>query len=193
MQQHKGLPLLTFATPSDWAEWLEQHGTDTAAVWVKLAKKSAPEPAITYVPARNTAIAFGWIDGLTNSLDEHYYAVRFTPRRPKGLWSKVNRVVAEELIASGQMRPAGQAQVDAAKADGRWDAAYDGAATIQVPDDFRKALQANPAAEAAFAALNKTNRYAFLWRIQTARTPAGRVKRIAQYVAMLSEGTVFHP
>jgi uncharacterized protein YdeI (YjbR/CyaY-like superfamily) len=171
---------------------VDNHGLETA-VWIKLAKKDSGATSLSYEEARDIAIAFGWIDGLINRYDHHFYLTRFTPRKTKSLWSKTNCLVAEELISSGAMHPSGLAHVISAKRDGRWDRAYDGASTMTVPDDFQTALTENPAAATAFDQLNAANRYAFLYRIRTASTPQIRLSRIRKYIDMLSAGQKFHP
>ncbi len=187
-ETHKGLPVLTFWKYEDWLAWLEANHASVDAVWLKLSKKASPKQTISYVEAREGALIYGWIDGLMNPSDEYYRFQRFTPRRAKSVWSKVNRGLVEELAAQGKMKPSGTAQVKAAQADGRWDAAYDPPATMGVPGDFQAALNANPAASACFAEISKTNRYAILFQIHHAKRPETRARRIAKYVQMLSEG-----
>lgn len=187
------LPTLPFATPQDWEAWLAEHHTDTAGVWLKLAKANAGVPSITYAQALEVALCYGWIDGQKAAFDERYWLQKFTPRRPKSIWSQVNCAKATELIAAGRMREAGLRQIEAAKADGRWDAAYASQRTIEVSPDFQAELDAHPAAQAFFATLNSANRHAFLWRIHTAKKPETRAKRLAQFIEMLDRGEKLHP
>ncbi|MDQ2734975.1 MAG: YdeI/OmpD-associated family protein [Pseudomonadota bacterium] len=181
-----------FKSAKAFEAWLKKHHATSDGLWLQIAKKGAEEPSVTYAEAVDLALCFGWIDGQKKGLDEKHFLQRFTPRRPKSVWSKVNIAKVATLIESGRMQPAGQAQVDAAKADGRWARAYDGARTSTVPDDLRGALDATPAAKKFFATINATNRYAVLWRVQTAVKPETRAKRIAQLVEMLARGEVVH-
>jgi len=191
METFRDLPVHAFESVSAWDHWLEENPT-APGIWFKFAKKASGLPTLTYVEARDTAIAHGWIDGLKFGYDDTYYLLRFTPRGKKSVWSKVNREVVERLIAEGRMRPSGLAHIDAAKTDGRWEAAYDSQSTMEVPADFQAALDAVPAAASAFAALTRSNRYAFLWRLQTARRPETRTRRIEQFVVMLAKGETLH-
>jgi len=182
------LPVLGFADQPALEEWLEAEYASAPGVYVKLAKKGAGVPSVTYAELVESALCFGWIDGRSNRLDDLFYLQRITPRRSRSVWSQKNVEAAEELIRTGRMRPAGLAAVEAARADGRWERAYAGAATITVPDDLAAALAADPAAQEAFATLDGTNRYAVLWRVHTAASPATRAGRIAALVQMLAEG-----
>jgi uncharacterized protein YdeI (YjbR/CyaY-like superfamily) len=181
-------PVLQPACDVDWEAWLEVHHADRADVWLKLGKKGCPEPSITHAQALDTAICFGWIDGQIRGYDEHFTLRRFTPRRARSKWSQINRGHALRLIEAGRMRPAGAAEVDAAQADGRWDAAYAPASTITVADDLQAALDGDPAARAFFATLTGTARYAFLYRLHHVTDPARRRARIAAYLTRLSQG-----
>jgi len=192
METFKNLPVEAFETAGEWSGWLERHPAATG-VWIKLAKKGSSLVTITYEQAREEAIRAGWIDGQIYRYDEHCYLTRFSPRKAKSVWSKINRTIAEALIEQGRMLPSGLAQYEAAQADGRLDAAYDGQAGMEVPEDFQRALDANPAAETFFQCLNKANRYSYLWRIQTASKPATRAARIEKFVKMLAKGEIFHP
>jgi uncharacterized protein YdeI (YjbR/CyaY-like superfamily) len=187
------LPILAFVTPEDWETWLAEHHADAQGVWLKIAKQDADVPSVTYADALDVALCSGWIDGQKRSFDEMYWLQKFTPRRPKGVWSRVNRDKAMALMAQGRMRPAGLRQVELAQADGRWDAAYASQRTIAVPDDLQRALDANPRAREFFATLNSANRYAVLWRIATAKKPETRAARIEKLVAMLANGEKIHP
>ncbi|WP_369256489.1 YdeI/OmpD-associated family protein [Geodermatophilus amargosae] len=186
------LPVLAFPDQAAFEEWLEGEHATAPGCYVKLARKGAGVPSVTRDEMVESLLCFGWIDGRSNSVDEHWWLTRVTPRRPRSVWSRKNVGIVEELTAAGRMRPAGIAQVEAARADGRWDRAYAGPATITVPDDLTAALAAEPAAQEAFAGLDGTNRYAVLWRVHTAATPATRAKRIAALVTKLAEGGRLH-
>jgi uncharacterized protein YdeI (YjbR/CyaY-like superfamily) len=186
------LPVLGFADQAAFEAWLESEHATAPGVYVKLAKKGAGVPSVTYAELVESALCFGWIDGRANRLDDRFYLQRMTPRRARSVWSQKNVDAVEALTADGRMRPAGLAAVEAAKADGRWERAYAGSATITVPDDLAEALAAEPAARQAFEALDGTNRYAVLWRVHTAGTPATRARRIAAAVQMLAEGRRIH-
>jgi uncharacterized protein YdeI (YjbR/CyaY-like superfamily) len=186
------LPVLTFADQAAFEEWLEAEHQRSPGIYVRIAKKGAPFPSLAQAEMIESLLCFGWIDGRVNRYDEHSFLTRVTPRRPKSIWSQKNVAWVAELIAAGRMRPAGLAAVEAARADGRWDRAYAGSATITVPEDLAAALAEVPHAKEEFEALDATNRYAVLWRVHTATTPAGRAKRIADCVQMLAEGRRFH-
>ena len=161
-------------------------------VWLKLSKKDSGIPSITYEEALDAALCYGWIDGQKKGFDDQYWLQKFTPRGPKSIWSKINTEKAERLIASGEMKSAGLKAVEAAKKDGRWDAAYEGQKTITGPEDFQAALDKNKKAKTFFATLNGVNRYAVLFRIHNAKKPETRVKRIQQFVEMLERGEKIH-
>jgi uncharacterized protein YdeI (YjbR/CyaY-like superfamily) len=182
-----------FASAEAWEAWLRDHHDTSPGVWLQFAKKGSGVPSVTYLEALHAALCFGWIDGQARSVDAASYVQRFTPRRARSMWSKRNREFATALIESGRMQPAGLREVERAKADGRWDAAYDAPSTATVPDDLRAALDASPAAAEAFAALDGTNRYAILHRVQTAKRPETRARRIEKFVAMLAAGDRIHP
>jgi uncharacterized protein YdeI (YjbR/CyaY-like superfamily) len=185
------LPVLLFSGPAELESWLEEnHGTE--GVWLKIAKKGAPEPSVTYAEALEVALCFGWIDSQKRGLDETHFLQRFTPRRPRGRWSKINREKAEALIEAGRMRPAGMAQVEAAKEDGRWEAAYEGQGSAKVPPDLQRELDGNVAAAEFFASLDGANRYAILYRLDEAKKPETRVRRLRKFVAMLERGEKIH-
>src|SRR4051794_30676762 len=186
------LPILLFADADELEAWLEENHRSSQGVWLKIAKKGAPEPSVTYREALELALCFGWIDSQKRGLDETHFMQRFTPRRPRGRWSRINRDKAQAMIAAGAMRPAGLAEVEAAKADGRWEAAYEGQRTATVPDDLQRELDANPAARASFAALDGANRYAILYRLNDARKPETRERRLRKFVAMLERGERIH-
>ena len=191
-ETHKGLPLLAFPTQAAFEAWLAAQPRDHPGLWLKLAKKSSGAPSVTHSEMVDACLAHGWIDGLINGLDERWYAIRCTPRKKKSRWSQINVERAEALIAAGRMAPSGRDEVDAAKADGRWDAAYPPQSRLEPPDDFLAALRADPEAAAAFEALDRANRYAILYRLHETRAPAARADKIGRFVAMLSEGRKIH-
>ena len=186
------LPVHSFADQAAFEAWLEAEHRSSPGIYVRIAKKGAPVPSLAQSEMIESLLCFGWIDGRVNRFDEHSFLTRVTPRRPKSVWSQKNVAWVAELIAAGRMRPAGLAAVEAAQADGRWERAYAGPATMTVPEDLAAALAAVPAARQEFEALNATNRYAVLWRVVTAASPATRAKRIAALVEMLAEGRTFH-
>jgi uncharacterized protein YdeI (YjbR/CyaY-like superfamily) len=186
------LPVLGFADQASLEAWLEAEGGTAAGVYVKLAKKGAGVPSVTYAELVESCLCFGWIDGRANRLDDRFYLQRITPRRSRSIWSQKNVDAVEALTLAGRMRPAGLAAVDAARADGRWERAYAGSADITVPDDLAAALQAEPAAQKEFDALDGANRYAVLWRVHTAPSEKSRNNRIAALVQMLAEGRRIH-
>ena len=188
------LPELIVRDAAAWREWLGENHADPAGVWLVLAKKGTEKPtSLTYDQALEEALCHGWIDGQTRRRDDATYRQRFTPRRKRSAWSKRNTGLAERLRAEGRMHPAGQAEVERAKADGRWEAAYAGPATIEVPPDLTEALAAEPRAQAMFETLNSQNRYAILYRIATAKRADTRARRIGEFVAMLARGETVHP
>jgi uncharacterized protein YdeI (YjbR/CyaY-like superfamily) len=187
------LQTLSFAKADEFADWLAQHHDSTPGLWLRIAKKSAGRPTLDYAGALEVALCWGWIDGQKKALDDTYWLQRFTPRSARSKWSRINREKAETLMASGAMQPPGQTQVDKAKADGRWDAAYEGSRSASVPDDLAAALAKDPAAAALFEQLDGRNRYAILYRIQDAKRPQTRAARIEKYVAMLARGELIHP
>ncbi|MDN3267315.1 YdeI/OmpD-associated family protein [Streptomyces sp. MA15] len=187
-------PVLAFGTQEDWEAWLEEHQGDARGVWLKIPRKGSGLPGIDYATALESALCFGWIDGHKKSLDETHWIQRFTPRRPRSRWSAVNRQKALDLIEQGRMRPAGLREVEKARADGRWEAAYASQRTATVPDDLRAALAAAPAAAREFfEALDSRNRYAILHRIEEAKRARTRAARIEKFVAMLAEGEKPYP
>jgi len=181
-------PVLFFATPAELEDWMEEHGEGSDGVWLKFAKKASGIESVVYAEAVEIALSNGWIDGQVKRLDDEHYVQRFTPRRPRSRWSKINREKAERLIADGRMRPAGLRKVERAREDGRWDEAYDSPTTASVPDDFQRALDAEPSARQFFESLGNTKRYSFLYRIRDAKRPETRAKRIAEYVDLLRAG-----
>ena len=193
MKNADDVPVMAFETRHDWSAWLEAHHAEPSGLWLKIAKKEAGIPSVTYAEALEIALCYGWIDGQKRAFDDRYWLQRFTPRRPKSIWSRVNRDKATALIAEGKMQPAGLRQVELAQRDGRWDAAYSSQRTITVPDEFQIALDANPQAKEFFGTLDSANRYAILWRIQTAKKPETRAARITTFIEMLSKGEKIHP
>ena len=179
------LPIVPFANKKKWADWLAKQHDKSSGVWLKLAKKNLGIAFVTYEEALDVALCYGWIVGQKGSFDEKYWLQKFTPRGPKSIWSKINTEKAERLIASGEMKAAGRKTIEAAKQDGRWDAAYASQKNIFVPEDFQSALDKNKKAKAFFATLKSAERYSFLFRIQTAKKAETRAKRIQQFIEML--------
>lgn len=186
-----GSPLF-FETPAALEAWLEEHGATSDGIWVRMAKKHTGIASLDWKGAVDVVLCFGWIDGQSKRVDDDWFVQRLTPRRPGSVWSKVNREKVEVLVAAGRMRPEGLCEVEAARADGRWERAYDGMARATVPEDLAAALAA-AGLEASFQGLDAQNRYAILHRIQTLKTPAGRAKAIDRWVARLAEGRVPYP
>lgn len=181
-----------FATQRAFETWLRKNHAASDGAWLLIAKAGAEASTLTYPQAVEAALCYGWIDGQKKGLDASHWLQRFTPRRARSLWSKTNRAKAEALIQSGRMQPGGMAEIDRAKADGRWDKAYDGASTSVVPHDLQAALDARPEARSFFARLDGVNRYAVLWRVQTAGRPETRARRIETLVEMLARGEKIH-
>ena len=186
-------PTLTFADSSHWASWLAANHASSKGVWLALAKKGAAHTTVTYAEALDEALAWGWIDGQKRPQDESAWLQRFTPRKARSPWSKINRDKVAVLTKAGRMQPPGIAEVERARKDGRWEAAYDSAKTSTVPEDLAAALAANPKAQTFFATVDAANRYAVLYRVQTAKKPETRAKRITDFVAMLARGETLHP
>jgi len=180
-----GLSILTFPSAAALEEWLAQQPDDHPGIWLKLAKKASGVASVGQSEAVDAGLCFGWIDGLINGYDDRFYLLRYTPRRKKSKWSQINVARAEALMAAGRVRPRGMREIEAARADGRWDAAYPPASRIEVPDDLQAALEANPEAGGFFATLKGANRYAILYRLHDMRDPARREAAIAKWVAML--------
>lgn len=188
------VPELIVADVETFRQWLGSHHDSSVGVWLVLAKKHTTDPtSLTYDQALDEALCHGWIDGQKRSRDVDTFSQRFTPRRTKSAWSKRNVGIVDRLIADGRMTPAGKAEIDTARADGRWDAAYAGQADARVPDDLAVALAADPAALEMFGILTRTNRYSVIYRIETAKLPATRARRVEQLVAMLARGETIHP
>jgi uncharacterized protein YdeI (YjbR/CyaY-like superfamily) len=184
---------IAFGSEAEWKRWLEDNHAESGGVWVKIAKQGTGIESVRYPEVLVNALCFGWIDARRQSLDERWFLQRFTPRRARSPWSRINRDHAERLIAESRMRPAGLAEVERAKADGRWDAAYEGQARMTVPDDLSRELDARPEAKAFFEGLDSRNRYAILYRLQEAKKPETRARRLAKFVAMLEAGEKIHP
>lgn len=193
MKKVDDVPIMAFDTQHDWEAWLGEHHADGSGVWLKIAKKEAGIPSITYAEAVESALCYGWIDGQKAALDGGYWLQKFTPRRPKSIWSRVNRDKATMLIAEGRMHPAGLRHVDLAKRDGRWESAYHSQRTMTIPDDFQGALDAHPSARDFFGTLDSANRYAILFRIAQAKRSETRAARIERFIEMLAKGEKIHP
>jgi uncharacterized protein YdeI (YjbR/CyaY-like superfamily) len=195
-QEKKGpaeMPIVSFASAGAWASWLSSHHGSSRGAWLKIAKKGSGQPSVTYAEALEACLAWGWIDGQKRGLDETWWLQKVTPRGPKSLWSKINCQKTTALIETGKMKPAGLAEVERAKHDGRWERAYDSQKTVTVPPDLAKALAANPRASRFFDTLESHNRYAVLFRVHGAKTPETRARRIEQFVAMLAKHEKLHP
>ncbi|WP_331052412.1 YdeI/OmpD-associated family protein [Longimicrobium sp.] len=186
-------PILLFADRAAFRAWLSEHHASQRGLWLRIAKAASPLQSVTYAEALDVALCFGWIDGQKKTYDADTFLQKFTPRQKRSPWSKRNREHVERLVAAGEMHPAGLAAVEAAKADGRWDRAYDSATTVTVPDDFQAALAEHTEAQAFFETLKGANRYAILYRIHTAVKPETRARRIADFVAMLQRRETLHP
>ncbi|QNP40479.1 YdeI/OmpD-associated family protein [Lysobacter solisilvae (ex Woo and Kim 2020)] len=189
--QVKEFPIKLFRTRAAWEKWLAAHG-DAPGVWVQVAKKDSGETSVSQNEAIEGALCHGWIDGQKRAMDEAFYLLRFTPRRPRSVWSKINIAKVEQLIASGRMQPAGLREVEAAKRDGRWDAAYEGSSRMEVPQELADALATSERARGFFEQLDRTNRYAFCWRVHTAKKPETRRARAEKFVAMMARGEKIH-
>lgn len=189
----KDLPVKPFRSQETWQRWLDAHHERSLGVWIQFARKDSGIATVTHGQALDVALCYGWIDGQVKPLDDRYFLQRFTPRTARSKWSKVNRDHVARLTDAGRMRPAGIRQVEAAKADGRWDAAYDSPRTAAVPEDLRAALNKDPRAAAFFDTLKGRNRYAILYRLQSAKRPETRARRIEAFVAMLSNGETIYP
>jgi uncharacterized protein YdeI (YjbR/CyaY-like superfamily) len=186
-------PVKRFATRAAWHDWLDRHHASSSGIWVELARKDSGLRSVTRADTLEEALCYGWIDGQARSFDETHYRQRFTPRRPRSRWSQINCAAVERLHAEGRLAPAGIREMEAAKHDGRWAAAYAPPSRIEVPDDLRKALRASPAARKAFDELDSQNRYAILYRLHDAKKPETRARRLANFVRMLGAGATLHP
>jgi uncharacterized protein YdeI (YjbR/CyaY-like superfamily) len=186
-------PVVLLKSPEDWVGWLDENHATSPGVWLRIAKKGSPLTSVSYAGALEAALVYGWIDGQKKGFDDTSWLQKFTPRGARSLWSKINREKAEALIASGRMKPAGLAAVERARQNGQWEAAYDRQGAAAVPDDLQAELDKNAPAKAFFATLSSVNRYAILFRIQTAKRPETRARRIQQFVKMLEENKTIHP
>jgi uncharacterized protein YdeI (YjbR/CyaY-like superfamily) len=189
----KGLEIALFERTVDWLRWLNQHHAVSDGIWLRLAKKASSLKSVTYDEALEGALCYGWIDGQKKAFDADSWIQRFTPRRKRSIWSKINREKALRLIKDGKMQPSGFAEIERAKADERWGTAYDSMKNASVPDDLQLALSANPQASEFFATLNNNNRYAILFRIQTAKKAETRARRIEQFISMLQNHETIYP
>ncbi|HSQ64868.1 MAG TPA: YdeI/OmpD-associated family protein [Polyangiaceae bacterium] len=185
-------PILALERAAEWHAWLAEHHARSRGVLLRIPKAGGPK-ALTYASALDVALAWGWIDSQKRALDATAWLQRFTPRTAKSPWSKINRAKAEALLAAGKLEPPGRAEVERARRDGRWDRAYDGARAATVPDDLAAALARNPRARTFFEKLDSANRYAILYRIQTAKKPETRAERVTKFVAMCAKGETVHP
>ncbi len=186
------LPTLQFASATVWSEWLRENHAREDGIWLRFFKKGSAVASITYAEALDEALCHGWIDGQVRRLDEASYLQRFTPRRPRSIWSRRNIEHVARLTAAGRMKPAGLKQVEAAKSDGRWERAYDPPSAMSVPDDFVREVKKNKKAFAFFQTLNKSNLYAIAWRLQNAKKAETRERRLRAIVEMLAQGNKFH-
>ncbi len=192
--KHLGdLPIMRFERQQDWKAWLDANHAASSGVWLRLAKKASGAPSVSYAEALEAALCYGWIDGQKQSYDTDSWLQKFTPRGAKSIWSKVNRAKALALIERGQMKPAGLAAIERARQDGRWEAAYDSPSGATVPSDLQAALDRNGRAKAFFATLDRRNRYAILFRIQTAKRAETRARRVQQFIQMLEQHETLHP
>ena len=187
------LSVVAFSSQAEWAAWLDEHHAAAPGVWLRIAKKGAAAPTVSYQDAVEAALCYGWIDGQKRPFDDAHWLQRFTPRSPRSRWSKRNTDLAERLIAQGRMRPAGRREVELARSDGRWEAAYAGQRTASVPPDLERELARRPRARAFFESLDSANRYAMLYRLAEAKRPETRSRRLDTFLAMLEAGQKLHP
>jgi uncharacterized protein YdeI (YjbR/CyaY-like superfamily) len=193
MSSEREFPTIAFESRDAWGSWLADHHQASPGLWLKIAKTASGVDSVSYADAVEIALCYGWIDGQKAAFDDSYWLQRFTPRKPRSRWSKLNREAALRLIAAREMKPAGMAEVERAQADGRWEAAYAGQGAATVPDDLERALAANEPAREFFTTLNSVNRYAIIYRIHDAKRPETRARRIEKYVAMLARHEKLHP
>ena len=193
MKNSDSIPIMSFETQQEWEAWLKENHTETRGIWLKIAKKGARTPSVSYAEALDSALCYGWIDGQKAAFDDKYWLQKFTPRTAKSIWSKINCGKAEALIADGRMQPEGLRQVELAKSDGRWERAYESQSKITIPDDFQSELDKNPKAREFFNTLDSANRYAFLFRIHAAKKPEMRSAKIQKFVDMLNQQQKLHP
>ena len=193
MKNSDSIPIMSFETQEDWETWLKENHTESRDFWLKIAKKGARTPSVSYAEALDSALCYGWIDGQKAAFDDKYWLQKFTPRTAKSIWSKINCGKAEALIADGRMQPEGLRQVELAKSDGRWERAYESQSKITIPDDFQSELDKNPKAQEFFNTLDSANRYALLFRIHAAKKPETRSAKIQKFVEMLHQQQKLHP
>ena len=193
MEKEANRIILPFESQQSWEAWLAEHYQDSPGIWLKIAKKDSGIPTVTYAEALDSALCYGWIDGQKDAFDNQYWLQKFTPRGAKSKWSQINRDKAEALIAARRMQPAGLRQIEQAKADGRWDAAYPAQSKMTVPEDFQSELDKNPAASEFFAALDRGNRFAILYRLHDAKKPETRAARIRKFIEMLEKKEKLYP
>ena len=192
MKSQPDFPIIAFQTQKKWRDWLSKNHSKADGVWLRLYKKNSTVKSINHNLALDEALCFGWIDGQAKGYDEESYLQKFTPRRKRSIWSKINTEKAEQLIKDDKMHSAGLAEIEKAKADGRWEKAYDSPANMKIPSDFLKQISKKPKAHSFFKTLNKTNLYSIAWRLQTAKKPETREKRIKAIIEMLEQGKNFH-
>ena len=192
MESKVSMPVIAFKTAKEWRTWLSKNSQVSTGVWLKISKKDSKEKTVTYAEALEESLCYGWIDGQKKSLDEQAWLQKFCPRGPKSIWSKINIAHIENLTKAGKMEPEGLKAVASAKADGRWEAAYDSPAKMTVPDDFINELSKNKKALDFYKTLNKANLFSIAFRLQTAKKPETRRKRVEVIVDMLSKGEKFH-
>jgi uncharacterized protein YdeI (YjbR/CyaY-like superfamily) len=193
MDSKQGLPIVAFASQQEWEAWLDAHHATAKGLWLKIAKAGSGVDTVSYAEALESALCYGWIDGQKASYEEPFWLQKFTPRGRQSKWSRVNREKATALMHQGRMKPAGLAQVEQARKNGRWEAAYEAQSTATIPDDLQRELEKHPAAQAFFATLDSRNRYAILYRLQDAKKSETRARRLATYVAMLNEQRKIYP
>jgi uncharacterized protein YdeI (YjbR/CyaY-like superfamily) len=193
MSTKQDLPIISFGSQHEWEEWLAENHATSSGLWLKIAKKGSGIQTVSHAEALDVALCYGWIDGQRDKLDADFFLQRFTPRTSRSRWSKINCGKATKLIEHGQMKGAGLREVERARADGRWDAAYEGQSTATVPDDLQRELELNDRARAFFSTLDSRNRYAILYRLQDARNPETRARRLKKFVEMLNEGQKIYP
>jgi uncharacterized protein YdeI (YjbR/CyaY-like superfamily) len=193
MDLKQDLPIIQFASQQEWEAWLDEHHARSRGLWLKIAKKDSGIPTVSYPEAVESALCYGWIDGQAKSFDEQFWLQKFTPRGRTSKWSQVNREKAMELLRQGRMKPAGRAEVERAQQDGRWDAAYEGQRNATVPEDLQRELDKHPVARAFFASLDRRNRYAILYRLQDAKKPETRSRRLEKFIALLNEHQKIYP
>jgi uncharacterized protein YdeI (YjbR/CyaY-like superfamily) len=192
VETKRDLPIMPFSSQDAWERWLQEHHENSPGVWLKIAKKDSGIDTVSYAAALEIALCYGWIDGQKDALDGQFWLQKFTPRGPRSKWSRINRDKVTMLTEQGRMQPAGLARVAEAQVDGRWDAAYESQKSATVPDDLQQALNHDPRARKTFESLDRANRYAILYRLQDAKRPETRARRLAQFVAMLRDGKKLH-